>query len=236
MNYGFDFSFVTDFWPSLLEGTWLSIKMSTLSLVLGFLVGVVLAVGKTEGGLFLRSAITAFVDLTRNTPLIVQAFWLFFGLAALQIRVPAFYAAIVALTINTSGYTCEIVRAGMESVHKGQKEAAACLSFNKAQVLRYIVLPQAIEKMYPALVSQFVLMMLASSIMSQISAQELTAVGYQIQSETFRGFEVFIIIAIIYVFLSWLLRVSMSWCYDIAFPRSRNIQKNSQAAPQGGTS
>jgi polar amino acid transport system permease protein len=229
MNYGFDFSFVTEFWPSLLEGAWLSIKMSTLSIVLGFLLGVALAIAKTEGGWFLKGATTAFVDVTRNTPLIVQAFWLFFGLAALQIRVPAFYAAIVALTINTSGYTCEIVRAGMEAVHKGQKEAAACLSFTKAQILRYIVLPQAVEKMYPALVSQFVLMMLASSIMSQISAEELTAVGYQIQSETFRGFEVFIVIAIIYVFLSWLLRVSMNACYDFAFPKAKNIEKEGRS-------
>ncbi len=232
MNYGFDFSFVTEFWPSLLEGAWLSIKMSTLSIVLGFLFGVALAIAKTEGGWFLKGATTAFVDVTRNTPLIVQAFWLFFGLAALQIRVPAFYAAIVALTINTSGYTCEIVRAGMDSVHRGQKEAAACLSFTKAQVLRYIVLPQAVEKMYPALVSQFVLMMLASSIMSQISAEELTAVGYQIQSQTFRGFEVFIVIAVIYVFLSWLLRVSMNVCYDMAFPKTKNIEKNSRATHQ----
>src|SRR3546814_649761 len=124
MNYGFDFGFVTEFWPSLLEGTWLSIKMSTLALLLGFIAGVALAVAKTEGGYLLRGVVTAFVDITRNTPLVVQAFWLFFGLAALHIRVPAFYAAIVALTINTSGYTCEIVRAGMESDHKGQKETA----------------------------------------------------------------------------------------------------------------
>src|SRR3546814_10642772 len=85
----------------------------------------------------------------------------------------------------------------METVHRGQKEAAACLSFSKAQVLGYIVLPQAIEKMYPALVSQFVLMMLATSIMSEISAEELTAIGYQIQSQTFRGFEVYLVIAVI---------------------------------------
>src|SRR3546814_1176133 len=87
MNYGFDFGFVTEFWPSLLEGTWLSIKMSTLALLLGFIAGVALAVAKTEGGHLLRGVVTAFVDITRNTPLVVQAFWLFFGLAALHIRV-----------------------------------------------------------------------------------------------------------------------------------------------------
>ncbi|MEO6983941.1 MAG: amino acid ABC transporter permease [Paralcaligenes sp.] len=226
MHYDFDFSFVSAFWRSLLDGMWLTTEMSVLSLVLGFLLGVALAVARSEGGPIPRKMAAAFVDLTRNTPLIVQTFWLFFGLASLQVRVPAFYAAVVALTINTSGYTCEIVRAGMESIHKGQKEAAACLSFNKAQILGYIVLPQAVEKMYPALISQFVLMMLATSIMSEISAEELTAVGYQIQSQTFRGFEVFIVIAIIYLFLSWLLRIAMGLCYEMAFPKKSRIQQS----------
>lgn len=233
MNYGFDFSFVEEFWHSLLVGAWLTTKMAVVSLLLGFLLGVALAITRTEGGAVPRKLAAAFVDLTRNTPLIVQTFWLFFGLASIDIRVPAFYAAIAALTINTSGYTCEIIRAGMESVHRGQKEAAACLSFNKAQVLAYIVLPQAIEKMYPALVSQFVLMMLATSIMSEISAEELTAVGYQIQSQTFRGFEVYLVIAVIYLFLSWLLRIVMNACYDMAFPRSRDVRKGGRKTPQG---
>ncbi|GAB2886751.1 amino acid ABC transporter permease [Paralcaligenes ginsengisoli] len=228
MDYGFDFSFLSGFWPDLLKGTWLSIKMSALSLVLGFLVGVALAVARTEGGNFLKKIAAAFVDLIRNTPLVVQTFWLFFGLAAIQIRVPAFYAAIVALTINTSAYTCEIVRAGIDSIHKGQKEAAACLSLSKGQILGYIVLPQAVEKMYPALISQFVLMMLATSIMSQISAQELTAIGYQIQSETFRGFEVYLVIAVIYLFLSWLLRLVMNLCHDLAFPRKKRMNKSNK--------
>lgn len=230
MEYGFDFNFIEEFWPNLMAGSWLTIKMASSSLALGFLLGVLLAVARSEGRGLIKNAAAAFVDLTRNTPLIVQTFWLFFGLASLDFRVPAVYAAILALTINTSGYTCEIIRAGMESIHQGQREAAACLSLTKAQILRHVVLPQAIEKMYPSLISQFVLMMLASSIMSEISAEELTAVGYQIQSQTFRGFEAYLVIAVIYLLLSWLLRIVMNICYNVAFPKNIEIQKTKTIA------
>ncbi len=107
---------------------------------------------------------------------------------SLQIRVPALTAAIFALVVNVAAYTTEIIRAGIESIPKGQLEAAECLGLPRWRVVVSVILPQAIEKMYPSLISQFVLMMLATSIMSQISAEELTAMGYRIQSETFRGF------------------------------------------------
>ncbi len=225
MDYGFDFSFIGEFWPSLLEGLWVSTRMAAVSLAGGFILGVLLAVARSQDSGLIRRLAGGFVDLTRNTPLIVQTFWLFFGLSALEIRVPAFYAAVIALAINTSGYTCEIVRAGMDSVHHGQKEAAACLGLSKARILRHVVLPQAIEKMYPSLISQFVLMMLATSIMSEISVEELTAIGYQIQSQTFRGFEAYLVIAAIYLAMSWLLRVVMTLCYNVAFPKQRHIDQ-----------
>ena len=230
MDYGFDFSFIGEFWPSLIDGLWVSIKMAAVSLIGGFALGVLLAVARGQGSSFVRHLAGGFVDLTRNTPLIVQTFWLFFGLSALDFRVPAFYAAVVALAINTSGYTCEIVRAGIDSVHHGQKEAASCLGLSRIQIMRYVVLPQAIEKMYPSLISQFVLMMLATSIMSEISVEELTAIGYQIQSQTFRGFEAYLVIAAIYLLMSWLLRVVMTVCYNIAFPKQRRLAQARVAA------
>lgn len=225
MNYTFDFSFIGQYWPSLLDGLWISAEMSAVALIGGFLLGVMLAVARTQGSPTVRRLATGFVDLTRNTPLIVQTFWLFFGLSALGFLVPAIAAAVVALAVNTSGYTCEIVRAGIDSVHYGQKEAAACLGLSRSQVMRNVVLPQAIEKMYPALISQFVLVMLATSIMSQISVEELTAVGLQIQTRTFRGFEAYLVIAAIYLVMSWLLRVIMNLCYNVAFPRQRHISQ-----------
>jgi polar amino acid transport system permease protein len=221
MDYQFDFSFLATHWPDILDGTWLTIRMTVLSIALGFAAGAGFAVIRVFGPPWGRKAVTWYVDIIRNTPLVIQAFWLFFGLAAMQVRVPALGAAIFALVINVTAYTAEIIRAGIESIPKGQLEAADCLALPRWRVIWHVILPQAIEKMYPALISQFVLMMLASSIMSQISAEELTAVAYRIQSETFRGFETYIVIAVVYLVLSWMLRLIMELGANLAFPRRR---------------
>lgn len=127
MNYEFDFSFLATHWRALVDGMLLTLRMSVTTIVLGFAFGVALAVARTQGGPLLRKAVVFYVEVLRNTPLVVQAFWLFFGLAALQIRVPALAAAVIALVINVSAYTAEIVRAGIESIPRGQMEAASCL-------------------------------------------------------------------------------------------------------------
>ena len=202
MDYQFDFSFLATSWRDLIDGALLTLRMSVATIVFGFVLGVALAIVRTQGGTSARRVVTAYVDVIRNTPLVIQAFWLFFGLAAIQVRVPAMVAAVIALTINVSAYTTEIVRAGIETIPRGQIEAAQCIGLSRWQMMRIVILPQAVERMYPALISQFVLMMLATSIMSQISAEELTAIGYRIQSETFRGFEIYIVLAGIYLLLA----------------------------------
>ncbi|AMM23674.1 amino acid ABC transporter permease [Variovorax sp. PAMC 28711] len=224
MNYDFDFSFLSTHWQALRDGMLLTLRMSVATILFGFLAGVALAVVRTQGPPWASRLVTGYVDLIRNTPLVIQAFWLFFGLAALQIRVPAMAAAVIALTINVSAYTTEIVRAGIESIPRGQLEAASCLGMSRWTMLRLVILPQAVERMYPALISQFVLMMLATSIMSQISAEELTAAGYAIQSETFRGFEIYLVIAVLYLLMSWLLRLSMAGVAALAFTRRRRLK------------
>ena len=226
MDYQFDFSFLTTNWRDIAGGIWLTVRMSVLSIAFGFIFGALIAVIRTYGPPWGRKAVIWYVDVIRNTPLVIQAFWLFFGLAALHIRVPALSAAIFALVINVAAYTAEILRAGIESLPKGQLEAAECLGLSRRRVIWHVVLPQAVEKMYPALISQFVLMMLATSIMSQISAEELTAIGYRIQSETFRGFEIYIVIAVAYFALSCLLRLLMEQAANIAFPRRQRIKNN----------
>ena len=201
-----------------------TLRMAVFTIVLGFIVGTVLAVARTQGSPWMRRAVTAYVDVVRNTPLVIQAFWLFFGLAAIQLKVPALMAAVIALTINVSAYTTEIMRGGMESIPRGQLEAAECLGMSRSKMLRLVILPQAAERMYPALISQFVLMMLATSIMSQISVEELTSAGYIIQSETFRGFEIYLVVAALYLVLSWLLRLGMAGVAMLAFERRRKLK------------
>ncbi|TDV33853.1 amino acid ABC transporter membrane protein 1 (PAAT family) [Paraburkholderia caballeronis] len=217
MSYQFDFSFLSQYWPDLLRGVWWTVRMALLAMVPGFVAGVALAIGRIHGSAVVLRMIGAYIEIIRNTPLVLQVFWIFFGLAAIRFHVAALVAAIVALVINVSAYTAEIMRAGLESIHGGQIEAASCLALTRRQVLWYIEIPQAVEKMYPALVSQFILMMLATSIMSQISAEELTGVADLIQSFTFRGFEAYAVIAILYLMLAsalrWVLLAAGAWLF-----------------------
>jgi polar amino acid transport system permease protein len=223
LGYEFDFSFIWDFWPELAWGAVETVLLSASSIILGFVAGASLAVARVHGSRIVSTIATFYVEAIRNTPLVVQAFWLFFGLAAMGFRLPAFHAAIITLVINVSAYTAEIIRAGMESIPKGQFEAADCLALSRWQVLFHVELPQAVERVYPALISQFVLMMLASSIMSQISVEELTGAAYGIQSITFRGFEIYIVVALIYLALSVLMRFAMELVAQLAFTRRRRL-------------
>ena len=164
-----------------------------------------------------------YVEVLRNTPLLVQVFLVFFGLASLGFKVAAFSAALFTLVINVAAYTCEIMRAGMDSIHQGQIEAAECLGLTRRQVYWHVVLRPAMEKVYPALTSQFVLLMLASSITSQISVEELTAIAARVQSETFRPFEAYILVAVAYLALSLLMRLGL-WAFgQMVFTRTRRL-------------
>jgi len=230
MSYIFDFSFLHEYWPNVVDGIIKTLYLSVVSMVLGLVIGSLTAVGRSYGPRAVRVVAVIYVELVRNTPLIIQVFWLFFGLAVLQFRIGATNAAIIALAINAGAYTAEIIRAGLGSIHRGQTEAASCLALTKCQLITSILLPQALEKMYPALVSQFVLLMLASSLMSQISVEELTGVAYMIQSFTFRGFEVYLIIAVVYLALAILIKLVCFWAAAYIFPRKRRIQRSVRLA------
>jgi len=165
----------------------------------------------------------AYVEAIRNTPLLVQIFIVYFGLASIGIRLNACTAAISALVINVGAYTAEIVRAGIESVPRSQLEAGACLALGRWQVLRHVVLPPAIERVWPALTSQYVLLMLASSITSQISAEELTAAANRVQSDTFRSVETYLVVAAAYLVLSLMMRFLLWVAGSCAFRRRRRL-------------
>jgi polar amino acid transport system permease protein len=223
MSYDFDFGFLADYWMEFVGGAWLTAKISLLATATGFVLGTALAISRTGSVGWLRGFASGYVEIVRNTPLIVQTFWIFFGLASLGIRLPAFLAAVLALTLNVGAYSCEIIRAGIETIRKGQLEAAESLGLSRARLLLDVVLPPAIERVFPALSSQYVLMMLASSIMAQISAEELMAAASRIQSDTFRGFEVYIVVAAIYVVLALLFHLLFEAIARLAFRRRRRL-------------
>jgi polar amino acid transport system permease protein len=223
MTYKFDFAGVLAQWPLFLHGAWLTIQLSVIATLLGFLIGTLCAIGRGSHNPWVARACSLYVEIIRNTPLLVQIFIVYFGLASVGFKLGVFTAATLALVINVGAYTGEIVRAGIESVPRSQLEAAQCLALGRWQVLRHVVLPPAIERVWPALTSQYVLLMLATSITSQISTEELTAVANRIQSDTFRSVETYLIVAAAYLALSLLMRVLYWAVGSFAFPRRRRL-------------
>lgn len=204
MNYTFQFGPVFDAWPLLLRGTWMTIQLSALAMLFGSLVAVVCAWGKTSGPWPVRAVIQVYIELIRNTPFLVQLFFFFFALPAIGVRWSPYTAALAAMVVNLGAYATEIVRAGIEAIPKGQIEAGLALNLSRVEVFRFVVLKPALRIIYPALTSQFVLLMLASSVVSVISADDLTSVAATLQSETFRSFEIYIVITVIYLLLTLL--------------------------------
>jgi polar amino acid transport system permease protein len=160
------------------------------------------ALGKTSGPKPLRIVIDAYIELIRNTPFLIQIFMIFFGLPSLGIRLSSNTAAVVALVVNVGAYGIEIIRAGIESIGKGQIEAGRALGLKPLQIFRLIILKPAIQAIYPSLTSQFILLLLNSSVCSAIAATELTAAAGDIQSRTFRSFEVYFVITCMYFVMS----------------------------------
>ncbi|MGH6861293.1 MAG: amino acid ABC transporter permease [Phyllobacterium sp.] len=223
MNYQFDFAALLPYWQSFLEGAVTTLEMTVVAVAVGLVIGVLCAVARRSSFAWLRLLVGVYIEIVRNTPFIVQIFFIFFGLSSVGITLPIFFAAVFAMVINVGAYTAEIVRAGIEAVHPSQIEAAEALGLSRFQIYRDIILMPAIERVYPALTSQFILMMLASSITSQISAEELTGVANNIQSYTFRSFETYIVIALLYLAITYLLRVGFHLIALGIFPRRRRL-------------
>jgi len=205
VNYKIDFTPVIEGLPSLLAGC-----LGTLGLALG---GMALAIVIGIGGVVLRQSrlkplrwlVMAFVELIRNTPFLVQIYFIFFALPLAGVRLDPTPTAIIALGINGGAYAIEIIRGGVQAIGKGQIEAGLALALGRMQVFRLIVLKPALRAIYPSLVSQFILLTLTTSIASAISAYELTSVAQRIESDSFRSFEVYGVVTLLYLGISWLL-------------------------------
>jgi polar amino acid transport system permease protein len=202
MNYVFQFGDVFAAWPLLLKGTISTLQLSILAMLMGLVVAIFCAWGKTSGPKLLRFVINAYIELIRNTPFLVQLFFFFFALPALGLRWSAYTAALTAMVVNLGAYATEIIRAGIESIPKGQIEAGLALNLKRHEIFRFIILKPALKAIYPALTSQFILLMLSSSVVSAISADDLTSVAANLQSQTFRSFEIYIVVAMIYLMLA----------------------------------
>jgi polar amino acid transport system permease protein len=203
----------------LLHGAALTLWLTLISSVIGLAIAAVFAYLRGSHNAAVRGAITFYVEFIRNTPFLVQLFFIFFGLPLVGIRMSANQAAVVTMVINCSAYLTEILRAGVDSIPRGQIEAATSLGLTKLQTFRKIVFTPALRIVYPALTSQFILLLLGSSLAASISATELTAAANLMQMTNYRSFEVYFVTAGIYLVMSIALRAAFTGIYFLLFER-----------------
>jgi len=209
MAYVFDFSSVLEYREVLIDGTLKTLTLTAIGTVFGLALGILGAVSRAWKLAPFDRIFTVYVELIRNTPFLVQLFFIFFGLPSLGVQINEWQAAILAMVINLGAYSTEIIRAGIEATPKGQIEAAQSLAMNRAQIFRYVVLPPALLKVWPAICSQVVIVMLGSSVCSQIAAEELTFAANFIQSRNFRAFETYFVVTAMYFVLAIAIRQVM---------------------------
>jgi polar amino acid transport system permease protein len=207
----FDFPAVLAEWPLLAKGVAATLALTAVSASVGVTLGVACAWARLHGALWLKAVVGAYVELIRNTPFIVQLFFLFFGLPGIGVRLSPETASVLAMVVNLGAYAAEIVRAGIATTPKGQIEAAQSLALSEMQVFTRVVLPPALKRVWPALVSQIIIVMLGSAVCGQISTPELSYAANLIQSRNFRAFESFIVATLIYLALAMLLRRLLNW-------------------------
>jgi len=221
----FKFESVWAEFDTIMAGIGLTIALSVGAIVLGSVLAVTLVAVRSLAGRWAGYLVDAYVELMRNTPFLVQLFMIFFGLPLIGIRMSGDVAALVAMTLNLGAYASEIIRAGVDSIHRSQLEAGASLALTRWQVFTYVVLKPAFARVWPALSSQFVLMMLASSICSFIAVRELSGVAAIIEQNTFRSFEVYIVVTVIYLALALALKTGLLWLGRRLFPNTSGLAR-----------
>ena len=223
MAYRFQFQVIWDNWDLFVNGVLNTVQFSALAVGIGMGLGILGALGRISGMRIPRAIAAVYVEVIRNTPFLTQLLFIFFGLPAVGLRLSSERAALLALSINFGAYAAEIIRAGIDGIDRGQIEAGLSLGLNRIQVFRHVVLKPAIATIYPALIGQIVLLLLLSSVVSQISVEELTFVGNFLRSRTFRDFEVYIAVAAIYVVLVLLLKLVAQLLHRWLFRFTRYI-------------
>lgn len=224
MHYTFQFGEVTRYWTWLLEGAIVTLIYSFAGMALATGIGTIGALGRRSHISALRWLTRFYVDTIRNTPLLVQLFILFFGLPSIGIRLDAYTAALIGLVLYNGAFLTEIIRSGLQAVHRSQIEAGLSIGMSRTQVFFYVVLMPALEKVYPALSSQFILLMLSTSVISAIGVDELTSFAGHIQTLNFRSIEVYLVSIVIYFFMTLALRAGAHLLGYAMFAHRRGVR------------
>jgi polar amino acid transport system permease protein len=206
MDYTFQFGSVWAAMPRLAEGARLTVMLSVATIGIGLAIGIVCALARTSHRAYLHWPASIYVESIRNTPFLIQLFLIYFGLPSLGIRLDPVEAALIGMSVNCGAYATEIVRAGIDAIPRGQLEAARALGFPVPSIVRHVILFPALRAVFPALASQFILVMLGSAVVSTVSVEELTGVAHLIETENFRPFEVYLVVTAIYLAIAFTLK------------------------------
>ncbi len=198
-----DFSPVWQGWPDLLRGALVTVEITACALALGCVLGLLVGIGRLNPKRrWLYGACTAYVAAIRGTPLLVQLFILFFGLPHFGILLPAFVCGVLGLGVYSGAYVSEIVRGAIQSVDRGQTEAARSLGMSSGQAMRIIILPQAVVRMIPPLGNEFIALIKNSALVSLLTIHDLMHEGQKIISVSYRSLETYLVVALIYLVLT----------------------------------
>ena len=207
-----DFSFLSNYSQFFIDGTKITIAISVCTLLLGFIVGVVICLGRISRNKVLSFLGRVYIEFLRGTPLLVQIYIIYFGFPTIGIKFPSlgpipseYISAVVALAINSSAYIAEILRSGIQSIDKGQMEASRSLGLDYSTSMRLVIIPQALKNVLPALANEFIVLVKESSIVSVIGIQDLMYSADIVKGNTYLAFEPLLVAAMIYFILTFTL-------------------------------
>jgi len=221
MAYQFDFLPVVQNTDLLLRGALFTLELTAIGAVFGVGLGIIGAVVRAWNIQPFARIFGVYVELIRNTPFLVQLFFIFFGLPSLGVQISEWQAAILAMVINLGAYSTEIIRAGIQAIPRGQLEASAALAMSRFETFRHVVLLPALGKVWPALSSQIIIVMLGSAVCSQIATEELSFAANFIQSRNFRAFETYALTTLLYLCMALMIRQLLNWIGRRYISRSR---------------
>jgi len=202
---------------AIIEGIVTTLWLTLIATLAGLVIGTICAVALRRGPKPVRYLVYTYIEVIRNTPPLIQIFIVFFVFPGFGVRLDPFPAASIALSLYFGAYASEIIRSGLDSIPRAQVEAGHCLGLSSLQVFVHVVLAPALRNIYPSITSQIVLVLLGTSIASQISTEELFHTAGFIDSRTFRSFEVYALIALIYVLLVTAFRLLFALIGRVAF-------------------
>jgi hydroxyproline transport system permease protein len=217
LGYQFYWPIVWNALPELLSGAWVTVQLTVLSFILGTLIAMPMAVARQNGRGVGYQFSTAWVELSRNTPVIFQVYMLYFGLGAFRINIPSYAAVLAAITFNNAGYMAEIFRGGLAAIPRQQFSTSRSLGMTSFQSFHHVIFPQVFKVIFFAYVTQGIWGMLNTSLGMMVGLRELSGAAQYAQSVSFRTFEFFIVTAAFYYLIAKALQVSAHLTFRLMY-------------------